>query len=148
MLLTKHHRTVTYKDSDGNTKTKTEDYWTWDNINTECWRSFSCKFLGVKFSASLFRLPHEKYLYTIPAGYHLRHVWYGTQANFVGTIYTKLANNTITETELIVDKTTSQAYDHVKFQNSLRLILFWIAWIIVTILIVIGFYVLENEWLE
>lgn len=37
---TKHTRVVTYTDSDGETRTKTETYWSWDVVGSE---SKSCK---------------------------------------------------------------------------------------------------------
>ena len=145
---TKHERTVKYKDSDGKEKTRTEEYWTWDRIKSEYWSSSYCTFLNVGFSASLFILPQESYITTLPAGYHLRHKWYGKPANYKGTIYTKLANNTITKSDLIDNKNTLQTLNYLKAINSSGLTWFWVGWIILIVVATIGFYYVENKWLE
>lgn len=94
---TRHTRTVTTADSKGKTHTKTEEYWTWDEIDSESKHSKELMFYGIKFPYKKIYIPEMKYIDTISAGYHLRDVFYGTKAKHKGTIFTKLKDGTISD---------------------------------------------------
>lgn len=46
---TRHTRTVTTRDSNGHTHTRTEVYWTWDTIGREYRNATTISYLGVEF---------------------------------------------------------------------------------------------------
>lgn len=147
---TRHTRTVTktYRDSKGNTKTKTEieHYWTWDTLRTE--RKFSTKisFLDVEFEYSKIPFPSSSYVKTLNTGYHRRNVYYGTGTQFKGTIFSTLKGNTINEASFYEDKTISETIEDL--EKGYEIIIFWIFWIMLTAGLVVGFYYLKNRWLH
>ena len=93
--------TKTYTDSKGKTRTKTETeyYWTWDTIRTEDKTATRISFLDVEFAYEKIPFPATHEIETVKTGYHRRNVYYGTDAEFQGTIFTSLKDNTISNTK-------------------------------------------------
>lgn len=146
----RHSRTVTetYRDSKGNThtKTKTEYYWTWDTMNTEKKTATRISFLNVEFVYEKIPFPSSHQITTLNTGYHKRNVYYGTETEFQGTIFTNLNEDTISETSFYQNQTITETIECL--ESGYQLMMFWIIWIILTALIVVGFYYLENRWLD
>lgn len=143
---TKHQRTETYKDDNGNTKTRTVDYWTWDTKRTESKTATRITFLNVEFNHGMISFPPSHEIAIVKTGNNKRNVYYGTDTTFSGTIYTSLKNNTINNTEFYNSKTISDTID--SLESGYQLVLFWILWILLTAGLVFGFYYLENNWLD
>ncbi len=147
---TKHTRPVTetYKDSKGKTKTrtKTEEYWTWDTIKTEKRTATKISFLNVEFAYDKIPFPSSRQIKIKETGYHKRNVYYATGTDFKGTIYTSLKDNTINETKFYKDQTISQTVENL--ESGHEILIFWIFWSILIIGAVIGFYYAENRWLD
>lgn len=145
-----HTRTVTetYTDSNGKTKvrTKTETYWTWDTMRTERQASTRIEFLNVEFAYGQIPFPSSNYITTIDTGYHKRNVYYGTGTDFQGTIYTSLKENTISETSFYCNQTIDETIE--RLESGGQILAFWIFWILLTAVLVVGFYYLENKWLD
>lgn len=142
---TKHERTVTYKE-DGETKTKTEEYWTWDTKKTESKTSTKITFLNVEFNYGMISFPPSHQIAIVKTGKNKRNVYYGTETTFTGTIYTTLKNNTISNTKFYNSKTISDTID--SLESGYQLVIFWILWILLIAGLVFGFYYLENNWLD
>ena len=140
--------TETYRDSKGNThtRTKTEYYWTWDTMNTEKKTATRISFLNVEFVYEKIPFPSSHQITTLNTGYHKRNVYYGTETEFQGTIFTNLNEDTISETSFYQNQTITETIECLESGYQLRM--FWIIWIILTALIVVGFYYLENRWLD
>ena len=142
---TRHTRTRTYT-VDGKTRTKTEVYWTWDEVDSWFKHTDKISFLDVEFDYGMIEFPSLSHICTQKESSHIRYVYYGTPIVHKGTIYTKLLNNTINKskfyTELNIDATIEM------LESGYELIIFWIVWILLTTGIVIGFYYIENDWLE
>lgn len=146
---TQHTRTVTTTDSKGKTHTKTETYWTWDPIDSESKHSKELLFCEIKFPYKKIDIPGAEYIDTISTGYHLRDVYYGTKAKHKGTIFTKLKDGTISDkSSFYNDKKNEETKEHLTKCEKGWLIVFWVAWIVLIIACVIGFYYFENDWLE
>ena len=143
---TQHTRTVTYTDSDGHTHTRTETYWTWDRVDSEEIHSEQITFLGVKFMYKQIPFQNDSYIDTIKESSYVRYKYYGTPTSCSGTIYAKLADKDISNTEFFRDRTIDEAIS--SLESKWQLILFWIAWVILIIGSVVGFYYIENNWLE
>ena len=147
---TRHSRTVTktYQDSKGNTKTKTEIeyYWTWDTMSTERKTSKKISFLNVEFKYSKIPFPSSDYITTLDTCYHKRNVYYGTETEFKGTIFSILKEDTINETSFYKNQTITETIEDL--ETGYEIILFWIIWIILTAGLVVGFYYFENRWLH
>ena len=102
---TRHTRTVRYTDSNGKTKTKTEVYWTWDEVDHWSKHSEKITFLDVEFDYGIIDFPYGGYIDTQDGGYHVRYVYYGNPTYSIGTIYTKLADGTIAESNMYHNST-------------------------------------------
>ena len=144
---TRYTRTVTYTDSNGNTKTRQEVYWTWDVIATESKRATLITFLNVEFPIEKIKVPSYWHIDTVSAGFRLRHVYYGTKPTHVGTVYTKLRDNTILDgSEFHKDYNIEET---VKNKSSnWGIVMFWLFWIVLIGGAVYGFCYLDNQWAE
>lgn len=140
---TRHTRTV----KSGKTY-RTEVYYTWDVIDSEDKHSEKMTFLNVPFDYGRITNLNDKYIDTINKGfYDIRYVYYGVPKTIVGTIYTELSNNTISDKTRFRENTTiEEAYE--SDCKGYGLVIFWIAWILFIGLCVFGFYYLPNRWLE
>lgn len=143
---TRHTRTVRYKDSNGKTKTRTEVYWTWDEVEKWSKHSEKITFLDVEFDYGTIDFPYHSHIDTQDGGYHIRYVYYGSPTYSIGTIYTKLANDTIAESTMHHNNTIEETFD--RFMKNGSVVVFWVFWILLTGGVVCGFYYIDNKWLE
>ena len=143
---TRHTRKVRH--SNGKTTWyTTETYWTWDRVDSENIKCNEVSFWGVVFDSSKIELPDDDYIDTIKTSSHIRYKYYGIGTEYTGTIYTVLTDNTISNnTPFYNGLNIDETIDHL--ESSVELVIFWIVWIIVIIAVVIGFYYLDNKWLE
>lgn len=142
-----HTRTVTYTDSKGKTQTRTETYWSWDRAGSE---EITCKeveFCGVAFETGKIKIPAGEYIKTINEFGYIRYKYYGVSTKHIGTIYTKLADRTISENSRFFNgKTPEEAVKSLTVE--IWNFVFWIVWLLLTSGVVTGFYYLDNKWLE
>lgn len=143
-----HTRTVTDYDEDGNvTGHHEESYYSWDYYGDWTKHSERILFCGVEFLYNKIDMPSSNYITTIKKSSIKRFKYYGVSAKQIGTIYTKLKGNTISD--------NTKFYDEMNIEEALKYctddkatIIFWIVWIILIVAIVYGFYYLDNHWLE
>lgn len=146
---TKHTRVVTKtRTVNGKTQTytDTETYWTWDAVDHWEKRSTKITFLDVEFNYGEINFPSDSHITTIKESSKIRYVYYGSPAQCKGTIYTQLSNNTINNATMYHNSTIEETHD--SLTSSWQLILFWIVWILLTGGVVVGFYYIDNWWLE
>ena len=144
---TKHTRTVTYKDSNGKTKTKKETYWTWDRVGSEDKKCNEVTFCGITFNVSKFDIPSSHHIDTIKESNHIRYKYYGVGTEFTGTIFTDLRDKTISDnTNFYNGMNIEETIE--KLQSGGGEIIFWIFWILLTGGCVFGFFYIDNKWLE
>lgn len=146
---TRHTRTVTKTrtvNGKSQTYTTTEVYWTWDEIDS--WEQHSQKitFLGVEFDYGTIKFPSSSHIDTIKESSTIRYVYYGAPAKATGTLYAQLNNNTINNTIFYNDQTVDETID--ALESNFELILFWVIWIVLICGCVVGFYYIDNKWLE
>lgn len=104
-------------------------------------------FLGHIFPSNKVEFPSAEHIDTIKESSHVRHKYYGVDTEYIGTIFTDLRSDTITNnTPFYVNMTIEQTVKHL--ETGSYVIFFWIFWIILTGLFVYGFYYLDNNWLE
>ena len=146
----RHSRQVTktYTDSKGktHTKTETEYYWTWDTMRTESKKATQISFLDVEFAYEKIPFPSSHQLEIVNTGYHKRNVYYGTETDFQGTLFTSLKENTINNAKFYKNQTIAETIENL--ETGAEIVIFWILWILLIIGLVIGFYYLENKWLD
>lgn len=144
---TMHTRTVTTT-VNGKTRTRTETYWTWDRVGSEDKTSKKVSFLDKEFNVSQFNLPNTDYIDTIKESSHIRYKYYGVPAKLTGTIFTYLSDGNIESKNIpiYVNKNISETIEYLDkdFSN----VLFWVLWIGLIVIIVYGFYYLDNDWLH
>lgn len=149
---TKHTRVVHYTvtDSKGRAhhRTRTETYWTWDRYDSKHLKAKQVDFSGVIFPTAKFDLSwcsrHED---TVSIGWHKRIVFDTIPAKMHGTVFTKLADKTVSDsTPFWKDQDLKTAYE--ESVASYAVMIFWTIWIAVTIGLLITFFVIENDWLE
>lgn len=147
---TKHTRTVTKtRTVNGKTQTYTEieTYWTWDEVDRETLRNERVTFLGVEFDRGKIEIPGMRYLDTIKESSKIRYQYYGTGTEFVGTIYTDLRDNTISDGSAFYEnRTIDQTIEHLKVP--VGTIGFWIFWVFFMGGALYGFFYIDNHWLE
>lgn len=149
----KHKKRI--EDDDGNVTYKT--YYQWDTDSRESIHSNEISFLGITFPYGKIAIPSEKYIDTVKSDREwswqsdemvkVRHVYYGVDTKYAGTVFTNLRDGTISDsTQFYADRTIDETVEHLK--NSGGTVLFWVFWIIFICVCVIGFYYLDNKWLE
>lgn len=152
---TMHTRTVTYTDSDGKSHTRTETYWTWDYVGKEEWRSETIVFMGRVFRFEQFDLPRQdslvlkeggRYLYESA---HVRYYFDGLPASFEATIHADLRDGDIGQNVGVFrDKTPEKVVEDQINGQKVPVIAFWVVWVLLTGGAVVGFFYLENRWLD
>lgn len=147
---TMHTRIVTKTKTNANgeieTHTEEEVYYTWDEVERESKHCTQISFLDVSFTYGTIPLPTHIYIDTIEESSDIRYKYYGCSAELNGTIYTSLYNNTINDAEFYENLSIEETKE--KLCSKVGLVVFWIAWILLMIGVIIGFYALENKWLE
>ena len=143
---TRHTRTVTYKDSNGKTRTKTEVYWTWDRVDSWDKHSEKITFLDVEFDYGTINFPSADHICTIKESSRIRYKYYGDPTYSIGTIYTNLKDGTIPKSIMYHNSTIEEALEFKT--NDFGIIFFWICWVCLTGGVVYCFYYIDNHWLE
>ena len=93
---TKHTRRVSYT-VDGKTRYRTETYWTWDWAGSEDKKCKNINFCGVTFDSNKIDMPSQHLIDTIKESSHIRYKYYGVSTSHTGTIFTKLADESISD---------------------------------------------------
>ena len=147
---TRHTRTVTKtRTVNGKTQTytDTEVYWTWDRVWSEDKKCNEITFCDIKFGSNKINIPSADYIDTIKESGTIRYKYYGTGTEFTGTIFTELKDKTISDDSSFYNNRTIEETVE-SLQTEAFVVVFWIFWIILTIVCVVGFCYLDNWWLE
>lgn len=147
---TRHTKTVYEYDDEGNvTGSYEEEYWTWDKIDCDKHNCNKVVFLGIEFDYGQIYKPSKNYITTIYNNYDsdIRYVYYGSKTKYTGTIFTKLANGTITDKTSFYDGKTIEETVR-DLESGWGIYVFWILWILFICGCVYGFYYIDNKWLE
>lgn len=144
---TRHEREVEHKDSKGNTYYTTEVYYTWDTVYSEEKHSEKITFLDVEFDYNKIKVSGTKYIDTIYKSSDVRYVYYGKPPEHTGTIFTKLSDGTIEDSNRLDENQTIAEVLEDKNRDCSQ-VFFWILWIILTLAAVGGFYYFDNSWLD
>ncbi len=144
---TQHTRIYTTTDGKGHTQTHIETYYTWDEIDSEERKSEELNFCGITFESAKIHIPAPREVGIVKIGYRERYVFYGTEAEYEGTIFTDLRDGTISDDSKFYENRTIEEVKE-SLTSGIGFIIFWIVWIAATVGCVIAFYSLENNWLE
>lgn len=170
---TQHTRTVTYTNSKGKSRTKTETYYEWDTIDNEYWESAKITFLGVEFPNKLFSLNfwkstplntetvNKEYQDWISGGYlykdgdtwasvgDIRYDYNVVPTEFSGSILATLKDNTlIPQSSFYKDASIKEVINDIEKGDNVPVIIFWVVWSLLICGAVFGFVYIDNRWLE
>lgn len=174
---TRHSRQVCSTDSKGNTKCRTEYYYSWDDISSEDYTSKKIMFLGRKFNYSTFygystyRLSlsnnvvdeyknnvNGNYLYEEKPSFwgssegDIRYYYVVGNISFNGTIFAKCGNKNIIAEKgnkiEIHSSNLSETIENKKNKGTIISVLYWIFWLILTGFAIYGYMYLDNNYLE
>lgn len=147
---TMHTRTVTYTDSKGHIRTRTETYWTWDEIDREKKNSNTLNIIGNEFPWVVLGSLPETYLETVNINTTLRDKYYVSNIKNTGTLYGNLGNINneygAKFNKFYVDEEINEVVD--KLNKEYNVTLFWIGWTLLGCVVIVLFYYGENKWLE
>ena len=125
----------------------TETYWTWDYVGKESKKAKKINFCGIDFKSNKIVFPDDEYIDTIKESSRIRYKYYGVGTKYKGTIFTLLKDKTISDKSVFYNnRNINETVEHL--ESDMPLILFRIGWILLTGLVVFGFYCLDNNWLE
>lgn len=131
------------------TYTTTEIYYSWDTISSERLHSNELTFNDVVFPYSKFDVPSSHYITTIYKWSDVRYVYYGTDTDFNGTLYTKIYDHTVADqSRFFPVQTPDETLESLVSSSGAALIFFWLFWIAIIAGIIFFFYSRENAWLE
>ena len=146
---TRHERIITDYDEDGNVKGHhTETYYTWDEVGYEEYTCSKIIFLNNEFDYGVIPFPGVYHYMTIRKSSSIRYAYYVCKAEYDGTIYAKLENQTISKVKFIKDKGVEDAVEYMCDYSSANTKIFWIIWVVLICAAVCGFCMLDNRWVE
>lgn len=146
---TRHTRVVTYTDGKGHTYSRTEVYWTWDEIDRKEESTETFTFMGVSFPADKFSVTAHQQGDTIYDSRLVRHYYEVVDANMVGSIHTQIKDHMVADNNRFYTDAEPQAIVNLAIrQGNIAIILFGVLWIALTGGTVYGFCALENRWLD
>lgn len=143
-------RVVTYTDSEGNTKTKTETYWEWDEVKREHFATESFTYLDKEFSYGFIPINHYSHKETVKDGFlsDVRFKFYTIPKEFNGTLYSKAVDKKITDNRLYLHDTIESLIEKKEKSADTQVVVFWIIWSMLIIAAVVGFIALDNRYLN
>lgn len=153
----RHEKWETVKDDEGNEHEEKKVWYEWETEDREEKHVEEIKFCGIAFPFGKIVLTEEKYIDTIKGDkvwswesdeyVKVRFRYYGIPTNHTGTIYTRLANKTISDgSRFYKDCTIEQALEICTAGTGIAS--FWIGWVLFTAACVVGFCYMDNRWLE
>lgn len=140
--------TRTRTDSKGrsHTYTTTETYWSWDTYKRENDNVKKVEFSGVEFNVDKFDLGGFYKTKVVSNGHNDRIVYEYIPTEITGSFYGEIKYKTISGKINLYDLSIEKLYED--FTSSCFNLVFWIIWVIFSIILMFVFYVHENYWLE
>ncbi len=123
-----------------------DEYWTWDTVRTEKKCAKRITFLNVEFAYNKIPFPAEREICIINTGYHKRDVYYAVDTSYQGTIFSRLADGTVNNTEFFANCSIEKSI--ATLESGWEIVLFWVLWSLLIIGAIIGFVALENKWID
>lgn len=138
-----HTRTIT----NGKT-TREEVYYTWDLMCTDIKTATQANFCGQVLNPAILNLNCTQYIDMVYENPSVRHTYHAVPAVVAGTVYTNIKDHQIStkHTQFSINRTISETIK--SYKSPFELIFFWVFWLMLTIGTVIGFYMLQNNWLN
>lgn len=170
---TKHIDYVTKEDDEGNTYTEEVISYSWDSNGRKSLKGKNIVFLEQEFDSEVFDLGsgstlelnryikrqyqekvHFNYLYEHSPTWEnvgdLRWRYSVVPVEFMGTLFLTFNDEVITSknSDFYYEQTIDQVIKSKETAGTTSKIIFWILWIIFTVVIIWFFYYMDNHWLE
>jgi hypothetical protein len=148
---TRHTRQVAHTiTANGKTQTyyTTETYWTWDRVGSEEIHCTKISFCGVEFDYGMIDFPSTYCADTIKESSSIRYKYYVCDTSYDGTVYGRLADNSITGAIFVDGENAEEAMKTMCSYGMVAQVIFWIFWVFLIGLAVYGFCYFDNQWLE
>lgn len=146
---TMHVETYTTTDSKGHTQVRTRTYWTWDVIHTDRWASNYVSFLGETFKMTDLNYRwHPSYKATLKESSDIRYVYYTHSTTMRGLIQGVADDKSFKQLSFKEGKTIAATVEKAERKIKNSPIGFFVFWSFFSIFVLIGFYAIENKWLE
>lgn len=150
------------------TRTRTETYWDWDVESRDRYKSPTVIFNGTEYPVDKFHNYPERQMtisedtftsdaldcyrwnstYRYTSSHH-RYSYYIVPLSFEGSTYLNLSNGDIEgNPNLHKDTEVQDLYTSYLANPTVRVVIFWIIWMLLTAGLVFGFYYIDNRWLE
>ena len=153
----RHEEWKTEKDSEGNEHRRLEVRYEWETECSEELHAEEIKFCGISFPWGKIVLPDSEHIDTIKADkawswesgeyVKVRFKYYGVHTDHTGTVYTRLADGTISDSSRFYENCTiDQALERCTARTGTAL--FWIGWLLLTAACVAGFCYMDNRCLD
>ena len=142
----KHTRTYTSTDSKGRSHTHIQTYYSWDPVDEKEWHTEHLKFCGHTFDYDQIRLPGNRYVDTVQVSDSVRYVYYVCDTEYDGTLYADARDGDIAGAKFYAGTDIEQTIK--RLESETWKIGFSILWAALTVLAVLLFCYLDNEWLE
>lgn len=142
---TMHTRTVTSVDSDGHSHTRIETYWTWDEIGFEDKISKNIEFLDHKMKSSDINLPHMSHIDTVKVESNIRNIYRGIPIKNSCVLFANLKDGKINNPVAHYDYNINEFIE--TFNAHMWSHIFMVAWIMLTFVLILLFFYLDNNWL-
>jgi len=153
----RHEKWVTEKDSDGNEQRRKKVWYEWEIEDTESIHAEQIEFCGIIFPFTKIYFSDTDYIDTIIGEREwswksgefvkVRFKYYAVPASNIGTIYTQLRDNTISDDSIFYkDYTIEEALK--ECTSGIWNAAFWAFWVILTCGCIYSFCYLDNKWLE
>lgn len=121
-------------------------YRVWDEVDRWDKHSNTISFVGVEFSYGTINFPYKSQIKTIKESSKIRYIYYGCPATIQGTLYTNLANDTISNSSFYTNSTILETIE--SLESSWQIVVFWVFWMLLICGCVFVFYYIDNRWLE
>lgn len=140
--------TQTYTVKVGKTyQTRTRTYWSWDRVDSENKMCKQITFCGITFDSNKIKQLPTHLIDTIKGSSRIRYRYYGVDTHHVGTIFAELSSGTIPDNTEFYENQKIEEVLNSKIHDGWNVI-FWVIWIILMCGVTIGFYYLDNRWLN
>jgi uncharacterized protein YozE (UPF0346 family) len=147
-IMREHYTRHTRIRTDDNGKRHREVYYSWDCKETASKWASNVVFNEVIFPTSKFNFHISSRYINCETHFDDRWTFRAIKENWDGIIFTEVANNDISdETDFYIEY---ESIDELLNQltSSHAILIFWIAWSILIVLALVGFFYIDNAWLD
>lgn len=143
-------RVVTYTDSNGNTQTRTETYWEWDEWERDYFHTKTFNYLGRDFKKDRVKIDNYVYKDTVKKNSlsNVRWVLYVIPKEFSASLYSNAKDGTIQQNELYAGQEINRVIEKKEKGADNAVTMFWIIWTVLIVIVIVIFAILDNRYLN